>query len=59
MSEVIPNKNLYKISDKMPENLPITKFINIMMGIIRKKNIFFFIFIYLNLYIYIYFKYKL
>ena len=53
MSEIIPNKILYKISDKIPENLPITKFINIMMGIIRKKYIFF-IFIYLNLYIYIY-----
>jgi hypothetical protein len=51
MSEIIPNKILYKISDKIPENLPITKFINIMMGIIRKKNIYF---LYLYIYIYIY-----
>ena len=53
MSEIIPNKILYKISDKIPENLPISKFINIMMGIIR-KNIYFFFYIYIFKFIYIY-----
>jgi hypothetical protein len=46
MPEDMPNRMPEDMSDRMPQDLSVTKYINVMMGIIRNKIIIYFFYFY-------------